>query len=465
MVAAASAQSPRYDLVATLDAAAGKVQNLAFSPDGSMLVSGDRDGNIMLWSVEDRTLIRAWKGHEAIVVDFAFNGFGTKLATSSTDGSAKVWDVFTGELLGTYFNKQTTVAGDDAGWAVSFAVFSHDGRFLYFGGDGATLFRAKLGKDREGRTFPEEAIYTYSLSTFEKDKKQRITGGELLPSGQAIVCTIGYYAKVIQLADGAELQSMYYSPEALNDVVLGPQAGQVATWSYDGRVTIWNIGTGDRAAEFAAGDLMEICSPAFSPDRKLMATAAHGHEAHIWDLATRRQVATLMGHSAIVRIAKFSPAANLVATASYDGTVKLWQGPEMEIPASVPASDDMSAYNGDTTLNPEDLELPILMFDQSDYRLRKASSIALYRVAAIMKRHPDLAIVVEGHTDNVGNPYKNLNLSRLRAVVVQNFLIEQGIDEARVKIAAVGSDRPVFLNTSEASKSRNRRVELQFARL
>ena len=63
---------------------------------------------------------------------------------------------------------------------------------------------------------------------------------------------------------------------------------------------------------------------ASSPDGKLVASASRDRTVRLWDAATGAARQTLKGHSDWVNAVTFSPDGKLVASASYDGTVRLW---------------------------------------------------------------------------------------------------------------------------------------------
>ncbi len=66
---------------------------------------------------------------------------------------------------------------------------------------------------------------------------------------------------------------------------------------------------------------------AFSPDGRLLATAASDKAARLWDPATSKHLGILRGHTDQVHGVAFSPDGRLLATASYDTTVRLWDEP------------------------------------------------------------------------------------------------------------------------------------------
>jgi WD40 repeat protein len=65
----------------------------AFSPDGSLIATGENDGSVRLWDRDSGKVLRRYMGHEATVHSVAFSDDGRKLASGSADGTARVWRV------------------------------------------------------------------------------------------------------------------------------------------------------------------------------------------------------------------------------------------------------------------------------------------------------------------------------------------------------------------------------------
>jgi outer membrane protein OmpA-like peptidoglycan-associated protein len=81
-------------------------------------------------------------------------------------------------------------------------------------------------------------------------------------------------------------------------------------------------------------------------------------------------------------------------------------------------------------------------------------------VTATLKAHPEIShLVIEGHTDNMGPAAFNRSLSLRRAEAVRRYLIDHGVDAARLEAKGFGPDHPLVLNTDSAARERNRRVE------
>lgn len=72
----------------------------------------------------------------------------------------------------------------------------------------------------------------------------------------------------------------------------------------------------------------------------------------------------------------------------------------------------------------------------------------------------NLRFQIEGHTDTVGSPEHNLELSARRAQTVADYLREQGVDPARLEIKGLGFTQPLVPTGPQVSEPRNRRVNI-----
>lgn len=80
-------------------------------------------------------------------------------------------------------------------------------------------------------------------------------------------------------------------------------------------------------------------------------------------------------------------------------------------------------------------------------------------VADTLRQYPDIRIVIEAHTDNLGDAAANLQLSKRRAIAVARFLVDAGISGSRLKPQAYGESRPRTTNLTAQGRAANRRVE------
>ena len=77
----------------------GQGDERAFSPDGTRIVTGSDDGTAKVWDARTGTALLELKGHTGWVTSVSFSPDGTRIVTGSYDGTAKVWDARTGQEL------------------------------------------------------------------------------------------------------------------------------------------------------------------------------------------------------------------------------------------------------------------------------------------------------------------------------------------------------------------------------
>ena len=101
-----------------------------------------------------------------------------------------------------------------------------------------------------------------------------------------------------------------------------------------------------------------------------------------------------------------------------------------------------------------------VQFDTGLDTIKPGSFAVLNQVAKLINEHAELkAILVEGHTDNVGGAAYNKELSGRRADSVRRYLVGKGVANGRLRSAGYGYDRPVASNETALGRARNRRVE------
>ena len=82
------------------------------------------------------------------------------------------------------------------------------------------------------------------------------------------------------------------------------------------------------------------------------------------------------------------------------------------------------------------------------------------KLAEFLRAYPKRNVLIEGHTDNLGNEDFNIKLSQQRADSVRDLLIARGVSPQRIRTKGYGPKFPVVDNESAAGRQQNRRVEV-----
>jgi len=107
------------------------------------------------------------------------------------------------------------------------------------------------------------------------------------------------------------------------------------------------------------------------------------------------------------------------------------------------------------------VSLYTLSFDTDKDTLKPEADPTLIEINKLMVKHPDLNLLILGHTDNQGGAEYNMDLSSRRAASVVKALIDRfALDTVRLKSEGKGLTEPAAENDDEAGRALNRRVEL-----
>ena len=125
-----------------------EVNTVAFSPEGSRVVSGSGDGTLKLWEAQSGRLIRTLEVHAAVAA-VAFSLDGVRVLSGNWDNTVKLWDAATGELVRSFVGHSAYVHS---------VAFSPDGRHVVSGSSDKTL---KLWESPAGSSsIPSRGIRT-----------------------------------------------------------------------------------------------------------------------------------------------------------------------------------------------------------------------------------------------------------------------------------------------------------------
>jgi peptidoglycan-associated lipoprotein len=97
-------------------------------------------------------------------------------------------------------------------------------------------------------------------------------------------------------------------------------------------------------------------------------------------------------------------------------------------------------------------------FKKGSAGLTSEAKELLIRKAEWLHKHPEISVIIEGHTDERGSKEFNIAFGDRRAGAVKSFLIKQGIDRERLNAVSFGKEKPIDPRRTEEAKAKNRRV-------
>jgi WD40 repeat protein len=359
----------------------GVVLSVAFSPDGSRLATGSRDGRLTLWDLASRQRLSEVTSHEgALVWTVAFSPDGKRLASGGNDQAIRLWEGRTLEpqevlrghgsevwcVLWTLDGSRLVSAGKDQTVRLWNAVrsqpefrfsdlvqapeFSIDDQWLALRrqGEGIAVFELATGKLAHAFHGAELGGFSAdgrSLSLLRDDgnfERRSIQDGQLLEARPLLIppgphtrrvlsregrwFVVGYEdgsVDVEALVPSGGVRRLKGHGSRIVALVVSPDGRHLMTGSLDRMAVLWDLESGTMIQRLG-GHRMAVSSGAFSADGSRMVTGSWDDTVRLWEGMPPRQGALLGGHIGSVHDVAFSPDGRTLAVLSGSGVLKFW---------------------------------------------------------------------------------------------------------------------------------------------
>ena len=253
---------------------------LAFSPDGSRLVSGSvyPDNTVRLWDASTGRRIAEMQGHKNTIRCVAFSPDGRRIVSTSQDHTVWLWDGATGKSIAPLGGHTESV------WN---AIFSPDGKRVVTASADQTL---RLWDATSG-----ERIAVL------RGHKREVSGAAFAAHGSLLVsCSADGESRVWDM-ELAERNGILRGHESfVYDVAFSPDGTQAASAAWDGTVRLWDVTTGRQTAllrhDHCHSRAKIVSSVAWHPGGSQLATVTRGDTITLWDLTTRQTPAESSPH-------------------------------------------------------------------------------------------------------------------------------------------------------------------------
>ncbi|CAN8068520.1 unnamed protein product [Agarophyton chilense] len=279
----------------------GRVRCVAFSADGTRVVSGSDDRTVRVWSVSNGRQLSVLSGHEHWVKCVTLSADGTRVASGSDDRTVRVWSVRDGRQLG--------VLSGHEGW-VRCVALSADGTHVASGSDDRTVRVWSVSNGRQLSVLCGHEGWVRCVA-FSADGTRVASGSD----DQTV--------RVWSVRDDRQLSVLSGHEHWVRCVAFSADGTRVASGSRDRTVRVWSVSDGRQPSVLCGHEGWVKCV-AFSADGTRVASGSDDRTVRVWSVSDGRQLSVLCGHEDWVRCVALSADGTRVASGSDDRTVRVW---------------------------------------------------------------------------------------------------------------------------------------------
>ena len=324
-------RQPPAPPLATLQAAEDKhsCRFVILSPDGRLMVTGGNDKVVKVWDMQTGQRLRTLEGHDRGSTCGAFSPDGKLLATGTWGNVVLLWDPASGDQIG-----QLTVGHD----YVLRVEFSPDGSQLAVSTWNKTVSLCDVQSRKELWASPEQSLAVTGVS-FSPDGKTLVT-----TTGDKNKRELGGEAKLWDAGSGKELGVLPGHTDMVAPALFSADGRLLFTGSADAMLRIWDVES--REVRTTVSTPRAVQCLALLPDGKSVLTAHYGGRVSRWDIESGQFLAEYEGpaHTVSVFQVSCSPDGSLVATASTDGAIRLWPTLPTEEPGAATSAERVRGW-------------------------------------------------------------------------------------------------------------------------
>ncbi|MFG6093902.1 NB-ARC domain-containing protein [Leptothoe sp. ISB3NOV94-8A] len=279
----------------------GRIGSVALQPNGELMATGDSNGQVRIWDINEPQRFSTLEGHTDFVSSVSFSPDGQWIATGSADATVRLWNSQTHECV-YEFTKHT-----NAIWSVA---FSPDGNLLIAGGGDAMIWLWDIQKHRciykfKGHT---DVIWSVAFSP----------NGELFAS-----CSKDATIRLWNVRNRQCIHVLKGHTNAVRAIAFSPDGQWFASGSADHTIRLWNVQNHECIHTFTDHTNL-VRTVAFSPDGQILASGSGDHTIRLWDYKKRLCIQTFTKHDNWVLSLAFSSNGKMLASGSEDATIRLW---------------------------------------------------------------------------------------------------------------------------------------------